>query len=174
MYLHEIKEKKISKDIRILGIDPGSNVTGWGVIEEKSGVLSLVDCGAIKPKKGDFSSRLSFIYCDIMAICKEYRPEEAAIEQVFLAKNPLSAIKLGQARGVALAACFQSGMIPFDYEATKIKQSIVGMGRAEKTQVSFMVHMLLNIKENLSQLDTTDALAVALCHANTRKFQSLL
>ncbi len=161
------------KNIKILGIDPGSTVTGWGIIEEKSGVLSLVECGAIKPKntgKDNFSERLHFIYHALTEICQEYKPLEAAIEQVFVAKNALSALKLGQARGIAMAACMQYNVKVFDYEPTKVKQSLVGNGHATKDQVAFMAQTLLNTKNINKPLDTTDALAVAICHANTRRF----
>ncbi len=162
-----------SKSLKILGIDPGSTVTGWGIIEEKSGVLSLLDCGAIKTKntgKESFTSRLHYIYHSLVEICHTHKPHEAAIEQVFVAKNALSALKLGQARGIALAACMQHNIAIYDYEPTKVKQSIVGSGRAEKEQVAFMVQTLLNVKNLKKPLDTTDALAIAICHANSRRF----
>ncbi len=161
-------EKK-SSDVKIIGIDPGSTVTGWGIIEEQSGVLKLVDCGAIKPNAKEFNSRLSHIYHELLEICKEFTPTEAAIEQVFVAKNALSALKLGQARGVALSCFFRYNLSVYDYEPTKVKQAIVGNGRAEKEQVAFMVRTLLNQKELKKPLDTTDALAIAICHANCRK-----
>ncbi len=168
----QISNKK-SKDIKILGIDPSSTATGWGIIQEQSGVLTLVDCGVIKAPskiKDNFSLRLKHIYFNLCEICEKYKPEEAGIEQVFVSKNALSALKLGQARGVAIAACAQNNINVFDYEATKVKQAIVGFGRAEKEQVAFMVQTMLNIKNMKKQLDTTDALAIAICHANMRKF----
>ncbi len=155
--------------LKILGIDPGSTVMGWGIIEEKSGVLSLVDCGAIKPKPKDFNERLSFIYQELFEICKTHKPHEAGIEQVFVAKNALSALKLGQARGLAIACCLHHKIKFFDYEPTKVKQALVGTGRAEKDQVAFMVKTILNEKSLSKPLDTTDALALAICHANHRR-----
>ncbi len=166
-------DNKKDKNIRIIGIDPGSTITGWGIIEEKSNVLSLVQCGAIKPKntgKDNFSERLHHIYHALCEICQEFSPQEAAIEQVFVAKNALSALKLGQARGIAMAACMQHNMIVYDYEPTKVKQSLVGNGHATKEQVAFMAQTLLNIKKIDKPLDTTDAIAIAICHANTRRF----
>ncbi len=161
-----------NNNIRILGIDPGSTVMGWGIIEEKSGVLSMVNCGAIKPKSKEFNQRLAFIYQELQAICKEYKPQEAGIEQVFVAKNANSALKLGQARGIAIACCLQYHIEIFDYEPTKVKQALVGSGRAEKDQVAFMVKTILNQHTLSKPLDTTDALALAICHANHRRFLS--
>ncbi len=158
--------------VRVLGIDPGSCVTGWGIVEEKSGVLQLVDCGAIRTQsKGNtpFSQRLATIYKELHTVIAHHKPQESAIEQVFTAKNPLTALKLGQARGVAVAACAAHDLAVFDYEPTVVKKSLVGVGRAEKEQVAYMVRVLLNTKEEWL-LDTSDALGVALCHINMRKF----
>ncbi len=159
--------------MRIIGIDPGSRVTGWGIIEEHSGVLQLVDCGIIRTqsKSGTpFSVRLAQIYCELKNVIAYHKPQEAAIEQVFTAKNPASALKLGQARGVAVAACAGYEISVSDYEPTLVKKAIVGVGRADKSQVAYMVKVLLNAKQAEWPLDTSDALAVALCHAITRKF----
>ncbi len=162
--------------LRILGIDPGSRITGWGIIEENSGVLQLVDCGAIRAQSkrtaaasSDFSMRLAYIYQELRAIIAYHKPHEAAIEQVFTAKNAASALKLGQARGVAVAACAGHDISVSDYEPTLVKKTIVGVGRAEKSQVAYMVKILLNTKQEWP-LDTSDALAVALCHSTMRKF----
>ncbi len=158
-----------AKNIRILGIDPGSTTTGWGIVEEKSNVLELIECGAIKPPKGEFSQRLCYIYEKLSEICREYKPDEMAIENVFVARNAASALKLGQARGIALAAAFAHKIPTFDYEPTKVKMAVIGYGRAEKEQLAFMVHTMLNVKKLEKPLDTTDALAVAICHINSRK-----
>ncbi len=158
--------------LRIIGIDPGSRITGWGIIEEHSGVVQLVDCGAIRTQsKGTtpFSERLALIYKELKAVIVYHNPHEAAIEQVFTAKNAASALKLGQARGVAVAACAGHAISVSDYEPTLVKKSIVGVGRADKSQVAYMVKILLNTKQEWP-VDTSDALAVALCHANMRKF----
>ncbi len=158
--------------MRIIGIDPGSRICGWGIVEEHSGVLRLVDCGAIRTQsKADtpFSSRLAHIYKELHAIITHYTPQEAAIEEVFTAKNAKSALKLGQARGVAVAACASHSLPVFDYEPTLVKKSIVGVGRAEKSQVAYMVRILLNTKEEWLA-DTSDALAIALCHINMRRY----
>ncbi len=160
----------------VIGIDPGSRITGWGIVQETSGVLHLVDCGAIKsPSRAgiSFSERLAIIYTELTSIIAKNSPEEAAIEQIFTAKNAAAALKLGQARGAAIAACAGQGLSVNDYEATLVKQTLVGHGHADKSQVSFMVARLLNIKNHNWALDTSDALAVAICHLTMRRFAAL-
>jgi crossover junction endodeoxyribonuclease RuvC len=161
--------------VAVIGIDPGSQRTGWGIVRENSGVLALVACGVVcaSPSDRTFSARLAFIYHELIAVLGRYKPDEAAVEQVFTAKNATSALKLGQARGVAVAACAACGLSISDYEPTLVKQSLVGTGRAEKEQVAFMVKRLLNARESRWSLDASDALAVALCHLNTRRFTAL-
>lgn len=162
--------------MKIIGIDPGSSFTGWGIIEDKSGVLSLIDCGVIRPKskgKENFAVRISFIYKALLEIIDYYKPEEAAIEQVFTAKNALTALKLGQARGVAVAACANFDIPIFDYVPTSVKKALVGAGRADKEQVAFMIGKILNMNVKRFRLDTTDALGVAVCHSSMRRFYSL-
>lgn len=161
------------KDVTVIGIDPGSNVTGWGLVRETSGVLTLVDCGAIRARGAEFPERLSSIYHALCAVLERWKPEEAAVEQVFTAKNAASALKLGQARGVAIAACAAHGLPIRDYAPTLVKKSLVGTGRAEKEQVAFMVAQLLGCKGEHWALDTTDALGVAVCHLTMRRFQRL-
>lgn len=165
----------------VIGIDPGSRRTGWGVVREESGVLELVDCGVIRAEacavqggaSSEFARRLALIFSSLADILKKYNPEEAAVEQIFTAKSASSALKLGQARGAAIAACAAQGLEIFDYEPTLIKRSIVGAGRAGKEQVSFMVGRLLNVKADSWALDTTDALAAAICHLTQRRFRRL-
>ena len=161
-------------DITVIGIDPGSRNTGWGVVREVSGVLTLVGCGVIRPNvKDEFAERLAVIFHELRAIVEQHAPAEAAVEQVFTAKNAATALKLGQARGVAVAACAAFGLPVRDYEPTVIKKALVGVGRAEKEQVAFMVGRLLNVKTDAWALDTTDALAAAICHLSTRRFERL-
>lgn len=164
----------------MIGIDPGSRRTGWGIVREKSGVLELVDCGVIRTELSDknlisasseFAKRLALIFHSLSEILNKHEPEEAAVEQIFTAKNTQSALKLGQARGAAIAACAAYDLEIFDYEPTLVKRSLVGTGRAEKEQVAFMVERLLNVKKNNWALDTTDALALAICHLSQRRFQ---
>lgn len=167
-------------DITVIGIDPGSQTTGWGVVRECSGVLHLVDCGAVRTTSlaknvsgtTDFSVRLAHIYTELHSIIGRTSPMEAAIEQVFTAKNAATALKLGQARGVAVAACAAYALPVSDYPPTLVKKTIVGVGRAEKSQVAFMVGRLLNTKAQWG-LDTTDALAVAICHLTLRRYAAL-
>ena len=159
--------------VTVIGIDPGSNVTGWGVVRESSGVLRLVPCGAIRAKGAEFPDRLASIYHALCGVLDRWRPEEAAVEQVFTAKNAASALKLGQARGVVIAACAARGLPICDYAPTLVKKSLVGTGRAEKEQVAFMIAQVLGCKRENRALDTTDALGVAVCHLTMRRFQRL-
>ena len=175
--------------ITVIGIDPGSQRTGWGVVREVSGVLSLVECGVVRTASGrggqeetpgapesDFSRRLARIYHELAAILGRHRPDQAAMEQVFTAKNAASALKLGQARGAAVAACAAAGLDVADYAPTLVKKSLVGTGRAEKEQVAFMVRRLLNVRSEAAAkwpLDASDALAVAICHLGMRRFAAL-
>ncbi len=163
--------------MKIIGIDPGSSLTGWGVIEETSGVLSLVDCGVIRAKSKDvgdvFAARLAFIFRELHAIIEYYHPDEAAIEQVFTAQNAATALKLGQARGVAVAACASHAVPVYDYAPTLMKKSIVGNGRADKEQVAYMVGKILSIKTDKFKLDTTDALGISICHSSMRKYKKM-
>ena len=124
-------------------------------------------------RAGEFSQRLAVIYRQLADVVGRYRPQEAAIEQVFTAKNAASALKLGQARGVAVAACAAHRVPVSDYEPTLVKKSVVGTGRAEKEQVAFMVRRLLNVRGEGWALDTTDALAVAICHLTMRRLKLL-
>ncbi len=161
--------------MKIIGIDPGSNNTGCGIIEDISGVISLVDCGVISTKstKHDFAERIGIIFHELHAIIAYYKPQEAAIEQAFTAKNAATALKLGQARGVCVAACASHHLDIFDYAPTLVKKSIVGNGRADKEQVAFMVGKLLNIKVDKFKADTTDALSLAFCHSSMRKYKKI-
>lgn len=159
-------------DITVIGIDPGSRNTGWGVVRETSGVLHFEGCGVVKPPTaGEFSDRLAFIFRELRQIINRFQPAEAAVEQVFAGPNPATALKLGQARGVACAACASFDLSVRDYEPTVVKKTLVGVGKAEKEQVAFMVGRLLNRKAEV-QLDASDALAVAICHLTVRRFEA--
>jgi len=150
---------------RILGIDPGSRITGFGVIEIHRRKAVYVTSGCIRTKSKALPLRLQEIYTGINQIIEEYQPTISAIEQVFVHRNPASAIKLGQARGVAIVACVQQGLSVNEYAPTQIKQAIVGKGHAEKVQVQHMVKVLLSLPGS-PQEDAADALAIALCHAH--------
>ena len=153
---------------RILGIDPGSRSTGYGLIDTRPNGPSLVACGCIRTESDTFPYRLKQIYDGIVEIVRQYQPDELAIEQVFMHKNADSALKLGQARGAALCAVLVSGLPVHEYAARQVKQAIVGRGGADKTQVQHMVKILLNLSGTL-QADAGDALGVALCHLHTQE-----
>jgi len=154
------------KTRRILGIDPGSVRTGWAVVDSQGDRLIHVDSGFILAGQGDFPERLRKIFDGIQSVAATHAPTAMAIERVFVAHNPDSAIKLGQARGAAICGALQASLPVAEYSASEIKQAVVGSGRAGKEQVQHMVAMLLGIREAL-QADQADALAVAVCHAHT-------
>jgi len=163
----------LSAPVCVLGLDPGSRNTGWGVVREASGVLTLVDAGVIRVQGlGEMDLRLGAIFEALAGLLDRHRPGEAAMEDVFVSKNAASALKLGQARGAAMAACAVAGVRVHGYEPSLVKKSLVGSGRAEKTQVAFMVAQVLGCK-NVLAVDATDALAVAVCHLNQRRFRRL-
>lgn len=156
----------------ILGIDPGSRKTGYGIISQLGGRASYVTSGVIRMDAAlTLPERLHVIYSSISEIIGLYSPQEMAIEQVFMAKNAGSALKLGQARGAAIVAGVSCGLAVAEYEARKVKQAVVGTGAADKRQVQHMVMALLKLPTS-PQEDAADALAVALCHAGTS--QSLI
>jgi crossover junction endodeoxyribonuclease RuvC len=161
-------------EVLVLGIDPGSRCTGYGLIREASGRAELVDVGTIRPPKdGALDVRLGRIFSRLAEIIAEHCPDEAAVEDVFAAKNAASALKLGQARGAAIAACAHMGVPVSAYAPTKIKQSLVGAGRAEKGQVAFMVGRVLGVKPDWAA-DAADALACAVTHLNERRARRLM
>lgn len=165
--------QKHQNNLTVLGIDPGSQCLGWGVIRESSGVLSLLACGTVRPKGDNFSDRLGALFTELSKLVAEHAPDEAAVENIFTHKNILSALKLGQARGVAVAACAAHGVPVTDYEPTQVKKTLVGVGRAEKGQVSFMVGQILGCKPDWA-VDAGDALALAICHLNMRRMNRLM
>lgn len=158
----------------VLGLDPGSNVTGFGVVAEVSGQARLVEAGCVRTKaKDDFCARLGAIYHGVREVIEKHRPDEAALEEVFVARNAASALKLGQARGAAVAACAASELPVFGYSPAQVKKSLVGAGRADKDQVAFMAAQVLGVKKIDGPRDATDALAVALCRLSLRKYAKL-
>ena len=151
---------------RIIGIDPGSRTTGYGVIDSGRGTIRFVGCGVIRTSPDfTFAGRLNQIFDGLNEVVQLHQPTQAAVEDVFLATNPRSALKLGQARGAAVVAVMQNGLEVFDYSPRHIKQAVVGYGQADKTQVQHMVRVLLGLNGSPSS-DAADALAVAICHAN--------
>jgi crossover junction endodeoxyribonuclease RuvC len=153
--------------VRILGLDPGSRITGFGVLDMGPAGPSYVASGAIRAASVDFTRRLQDIYAGVAAVIAEYRPGEIAIERVFIHRNPDSALKLGQARGAALSATFGRDVALYEYTPRQVKLGVVGSGAAEKQQVQRMVSALLGLEGRLGP-DAADALAVALCHAHGR------
>lgn len=159
--------------MRVLGIDPGSNVTGYGIIEKNGRDFNTLKWGAISTKQyPSFPEKLKKIYDDLGEVIKSYRPTTAAVEKIFFAKNPQSVIKLGQARGVALLAAINSGLGIAEYTPLEIKQSVTGYGRASKSQMQSMVAKILSLKENPKPFDSSDALAVAICHIHSASFNN--
>ena len=158
---------------RILGIDPGSRLTGFGVIEETATGYKYIASGCLRIKGDDFPLRLKQIFAGISDIVEQYQPEEMAIEQVFMHKNAASALKLGQARGAAICAVQLFDIPVFEYAARQVKQAVVGKGSADKLQVQQMVKILLGITGEI-QIDASDALGISLCHANFQQTQRRL
>jgi len=156
---------------RILGLDPGSLRTGYGVIDCVRGTLTIVAQGCIATSGGPLADRLRIIHGKVAELIREHGPQEIAVERVFLSKNVDSALKLGQARGAALAAV-PAAMAVHEYAPRAIKLAVVGVGGAEKTQVAHMVKQLLRIELKLAA-DAADALAIAICHAHTRRFEMI-
>ena len=155
--------------MRILGIDCGSQTTGYGVIDSDGTRHALVDFGVIKTNaKDEFAQRLLAIGTGIREVLARYAPEEAAVEDTFVAANARSALKLTHVRGVALYVLAEAGLTVGEYPPAQVKLALVGNGRAEKEQVQWMVRVLLNLREPIRQLDASDALAVAICHAARR------
>jgi crossover junction endodeoxyribonuclease RuvC len=152
----------------ILGIDPGSRKTGFGIINVIGSKTEYVTSGVIRIPDGELPERLKIIFNSLTQIINQYCPQEMAIEQVFMAKNAASALKLGQARGAAIVAAVAQNIPVSEYEARKVKQSVVGNGAADKLQVQQMVKTLLHLAA-APQEDAADALAVALCHANSQQ-----
>lgn len=157
----------------ILGIDPGSRITGYGLIEERNNKVRYLDSGCIRTGQGDLSEKLLQIYDGICLLMDRYNPDEAAIEQIFMYKNAASALKLGHARGVAMVAMASHRISVHEYSPREIKQSVSGYGAAEKEQIKQMVmHLLLLDKP--PQSDAADALAIALCHSYQRHLRAKL
>lgn len=151
----------------ILGIDPGSRLTGYGIINAVGNRLEYVTCGCIKLPDVDHPQRLQQIFRNLCSIIEEFVPQECAIEEVFLGKSVSSALKLGQARGSAIVACMHHDLPVAEYSPRKVKQALVGNGSADKAQVQHMIKVLLGVTGEV-QADAADALAIAICHANTR------
>ena len=157
----------MKNDQRILGIDPGSRATGFGLIDLIGSQVKYISSGVIKSTKGDFTERLKVIHKSVYKLIKEYNPDIMVIESVFVHKNPSSALKLGHARAAALCATFDFDVSVFEYSPREIKKAVVGTGAASKEQVQHMVVSLLNLDGTPAE-DAADAIAAALCYSNRR------
>ena len=155
----------------ILGIDPGSRITGYGVVRDTGRGCEYVASGCIRTGNGSLAERLQIVFRGVSEVIRTHGPVTMGIEQVFMARNADSALKLGQARGAAIVAAVEAGLEVSEYTATQVKQAVVGTGAADKQQVQMMVMHLLGLVQK-PQIDASDALGIALCHAHHR--QSLI
>ncbi len=160
--------------MKALGIDPGITNTGFGMVVEESGRMSAGDFGSIKTRSGeDMSDRLDTLYREVMRIIRELEPDVAVIEQLFFNTNLKTAVSVGQARGVILLACRHAEVDWAEYTPLQVKKAVVGNGNAGKEQVRYMVGALLGMKSPPSPLHASDAMAMAICHLQSRRLQEL-
>lgn len=160
--------------MRILGIDPGYAIVGYGIIEFKNGFFSPINYGAITTKPNDsFCNRLKIIHDEVADIIKKYAPNTSAVEKLYFQNNHKTAIDVAQARGVTLLALKQNGIPIFEYTPLQVKTTVTGYGKAQKRQVMMMTQRLLKLKEIPKPDDAADALAIAICHANSIGFQNI-
>jgi len=158
--------------MRVLGIDPSSRATGYGIIESEGGAVSVLGYGAIRPSRRDtLPVKLLRIRTDLGGLIRRFEPEEIAVENPFLSRNIKTAITLGQVRGAVLVAAAESGRPLFEYSPLEIKKAVTGYGQADKAQVATMIRTLLGLRDEAPDEDASDALACALCHLHTRLFQ---
>ena len=158
--------------MRVMGIDPGSNCTGFGVVEEVKGNLQAVHWSSVRSSPKDaFPQRIKLIYDELSLAMEKFTPEVVAVEDLFYATNVKTLVKLAQTRGIALLAAVNSGLAVAEYSPLEIKQSVVGYGRADKNQVQEMVTTLLRLKEKPEPFDASDALAAAICHIHNDGLQ---
>lgn len=155
----------------ILGIDPGFAITGYGVIDYKNNHFTLIDSGAIETKKGvPFPKRIQKIYDDMMLLIEKYKPEAIAVEELFFNTNITTGIQVAHGRGAVVISAAKTDTPIFEYTPLQVKQAVVGYGRADKKQVQLMVKTILNLQKIPKLDDTTDAIAIAICHAHSSKF----
>lgn len=161
--------------MRILGIDPGYAILGWGVIDVTGNRFSVVDYGSILTDNSmEMPARLQVLYNGLTELINKYKPDDASIEQLFFNNNAKTAILVGEARGVAVLACANGNLNIGEYTPLQIKQALVGYGRADKKQVQYMVKTMLNLKSVPKPDDTADALAAAICHAHSAGKKDIL
>jgi len=160
--------------MKILGIDPGTATTGWAILEEKNGEITPLAYGHISTSpKNSTAERLKEVADDMEVIIKKYQPQESAVEDIFFFKNVKTVIKVSQSRGAMLLSLEQAKIKIFEYTPLQVKQAITGYGRAEKKQIQLMVKNILKLKEVPKPDDTADAIAIALCHLQSRKMMNL-
>jgi len=160
---------------KILGIDPGTVVTGWGVISLSGRCWQAVDYGTVRPPREQLlSARYHWIYQRVLELIEQHRPGALVVETQYVAKNPQSALKLGMARGTILIAAVQAAVPVFEYSPSRAKQAVTGRGQASKEQVQAMMRCLLNLDAPIESADAADALALALCHAQAQQSYQLL
>lgn len=158
-----------------LGIDPGTALCGYGIVRAIDDEMELVTCGAIStPTKTPLDQRLLKIYADLVALIREYQPDEAAIEKLFFARNITTALSVGHARGVAMLAVAQAGISIAEYTPNEIKQAISGYGGADKQQMQQMVRVLLHLDEVPKPDDAADAVAIAICHLQGARLRRMI
>ena len=161
--------------MRVLGIDPGTVIMGYGVIETDDDDVSLVDCGVLKRQgRSPIGERLSYFYGELMSIISRFQPDATAVEQPFVAKNVKSALAVGRAQAVAMLASANQGIQVYEYTPTQVKQKVADYGASSKEQIQEMVRLQLGLAEAPQPSDAADALAVALCHLREMQLQSLL
>ena len=162
------QNRRVATPARILGIDPGLNRTGWGVIESLGGRMVCVEAGVIRVPPGELPDRLATILAELRSVITETRPTRASVEKVFVNVNPQSTLLLGQARGAAICAAVAAGLPVREHTALQVKQAVVGYGKASKEQVQMMVQRLLGLAE-LPPTDAADALACAVCELHAER-----
>jgi crossover junction endodeoxyribonuclease RuvC len=161
--------------VLILGIDPGTAITGYGLVQEEDGELALVDYGVITTPAGQpLPERLQIIYQGLAAVIRKHRPQAAAVEELFFSRNVRTALSVGHARGVALLALADAGLPIHEYKPLEVKQAIAGYGGADKLQVQEMVRMLLDLDHVPQPDDAADAVAVAICHVHSARMAGLI
>jgi len=161
----------VEKIKRVIGVDPGLTITGFGILDYKGGQIRTVAFGTIKPPvKESLPNRLEYLNSHMTELLEKFEPNAFAIEDTFFSQNVKSALLLGQARGVLLLAAASKGIPSMDYAPRKVKQSVVGNGAADKTQVQYMVQQILKMDEPPKPLDVSDALAIGLCHIHQNKY----
>jgi len=161
--------------VLVLGIDPGTAITGYGLVREEEEGLALVGCGVITtPADQPLPQRLRAIYRGLTAIIGEHRPDQVAVEELFFSRNVRTALSVGQARGVVLLAAAEAGLPLYEYKPLEVKQTVAGYGGADKRQVQEMVRLLLDLEQVPEPDDAADAVAVAVCHIHSARMRALI